>query len=93
MDDWLWGDILLALIAWCAHIAEDRYQAFLLLPKAAADTKVLPSFSHLKCEERHRRALPDESLGSVQGFTSNTAWLVLMQKVEADPDNFKGEET
>lgn len=93
MHDWLGGDILLASIVWCVHIAGDRHQAFLLLPKAAADTKVLPSFSHLKCEERHRTALSDESLGSVQGFTSSRTWLVLMQEVEADPDSFKSEES
>lgn len=42
---------------------------------------------------RHRIALSDELLGSVQGFTSSSAWLVLMQEVEADPDGFKGEES
>lgn len=89
------NSVVLSQTTWCgmASSAPDRHQAYLLLPKAAADTKALPSFSHLKCEERHRTALSDESLGSVQGFTSSSAWLVLTQEVGADTDGFKGEES
>lgn len=41
---------------------------FCCFPRLLLPQKALPSFRHLKCEERHRIALSDESLGSVQGF-------------------------
>lgn len=92
---------MLSQTAWCDGMttsASDtllgtgiRY--FCCFPRLLLTQKALSSFSHLKCEERHRTALSDESLGSVQGFTSSSAWLVLMQEVGADLDGFKGEES